>query len=171
MPRGVVYCRQSNRKGTNMKQLMLVISAWMTLVVGAETRTWLANVDGDWNTPGMWSDDTVPGSGDTADLSNLTGDKTITLPAAVSVENIVYSPTVGSVTNTLTLAGAALSVNNSLTVTSVPAPRMNYPDGHGDTILNKPITNIQMSEDGLISFDFMGGDKTAVNAVKESQKI
>ena len=62
---------------------------------------------------------------------------------------------------------SASFVNNSLTVTSVPAPRMNYPDVHGDTILNKPITNIQMSEDGLISFDFMGGDKTAVNAVKE----
>ena len=99
-----------------MKRLMLTIGALAMLSAGAETRTWLANVDGNWNTPGMWSGGVVPGSGDTADLSNLTGDKTITLPAAVSVENIVYSPTVGSVTNTLTLAGAALSVNNSLTV-------------------------------------------------------
>ena len=99
-----------------MKQLMLVISAWMTLVVGAETRTWLANVDGDWNTPGMWSGGAVPGSGDTADFSNLTGDKTITLPAAVTVDQIVYSPIVGSTTNKVTLAGSTLSVNTSITV-------------------------------------------------------
>ena len=99
-----------------MKQLMLVISAWTTLVVGAETRTWLANVDGDWNTPGMWSGGAVPGSGDTADFSNLTGDKTITLPAAVTVDQIVYSPIVGSTTNKVTLAGSTLSVNTSITV-------------------------------------------------------
>ena len=99
-----------------MKQLMLVISAWMTLVVGAETRTWLANVDGDWNTPGMWSGGAVPGGGDTADLSNLTGEKTLTLPAAVTVDQIVYAPAVGSATNKVTLTGSALSVNTSITV-------------------------------------------------------
>lgn len=99
-----------------MKQLMLVISAWATLVVGAETRTWLANVDGDWNTPGMWSGGAVPGGGDTADLSNLTGEKTLTLPAAVTVDQIVYAPAVGSATNKVTLTGSALSVNTSITV-------------------------------------------------------
>ena len=99
-----------------MKKLMLAICTLVAFAAGAETRTWLANVDGDWNTPGMWSGGAVPGSGDTADFSNLTGDKTITLTAAVSVEHIVYSPTVGSTTNTLTLAGATLSVDNSLTV-------------------------------------------------------
>ena len=57
-------------------------------------------------------------------------------------------------------------VNNELTVTSVPAPKMNYPDGAGDYLLDKPITNIQMSEDGLISFDFMGGDKTGIKYVE-----
>ena len=63
-----------------MKQLMLAIGALAALLAGAETRTWLANVDGNWNTPGMWSGGVVPGSGDTADFSNLTGEKTITLP-------------------------------------------------------------------------------------------
>ena len=56
-------------------------------------------------------------------------------------------------------------VNNELTVTSVPAPKMNYPNGAGDYLLDKPITNIRMTEDGLISFDFMGGDKTVVEHV------
>ena len=57
-------------------------------------------------------------------------------------------------------------VNNELTETSVPSPKMNYPNEEGKSLLNKPITNIQMSEDGLISFDFMGGDKTGIEQVK-----
>ena len=48
-------------------------------------------------------------------------------------------------------------VNDELTDTSVPAVRMNYPNAEGSMALSKPITNIRMSEDGLISFDFMGG--------------
>jgi hypothetical protein len=43
---------------------------------------------------------------------------------------------------------------------------MNYPNGAGDYLLDKPITNIKMSEDGLISFDFMGGDKTGIKYVE-----
>ena len=99
-----------------MKRLMMAICALAALSASAETRMWLANVDGDWNTPGMWSGSAVPGSGDTADFSNLTGDKTINLPAAVTVAGIVYSPTVGATTNKLTLAGATLSVGTSVTV-------------------------------------------------------
>ena len=61
-------------------------------------------------------------------------------------------------------------INNELTETSVPAPKMNYPNGAGDYLLNKPVTNIQMTEDGLISFDFMGGDKTGIEQVKPQTK-
>ena len=57
-------------------------------------------------------------------------------------------------------------VNNELTDTSVPAPKMNCPNDNGDTFLHKPITNIQMTEDGLISFDFMGGDQTGIENLK-----
>ena len=48
-------------------------------------------------------------------------------------------------------------VNNELTDNSVPPARMNYPNTKGNEFLGKPITNIQMSDDGLVSFDFMGG--------------
>ena len=48
-------------------------------------------------------------------------------------------------------------VNNELTDTSVPAATMYYPNEEGSTKLDKPITNISMTDDGLISFDFMGG--------------
>ena len=56
-------------------------------------------------------------------------------------------------------------VNDSLTETSVPAPIMNFRNEKGDSLLNKPITNIRMSEDGLISFDFMGGDPIVISGV------
>jgi M6 family metalloprotease-like protein len=49
-------------------------------------------------------------------------------------------------------------VNDSLTENSVPAPKMNNVNEQGDSLLRKSITNIRVSEDGLISFDFMGGD-------------
>ena len=32
-----------------MKKLMLAICTLVAFAAGAETRTWLANVDGDWN--------------------------------------------------------------------------------------------------------------------------
>jgi hypothetical protein len=47
-------------------------------------------------------------------------------------------------------------VNDALTETSVPAPVMFYPNEAGDSLLNKPITNITMSDDGLVSFVFLG---------------
>ncbi|MBR4897813.1 MAG: M6 family metalloprotease domain-containing protein [Prevotella sp.] len=57
-------------------------------------------------------------------------------------------------------------VNNELTDESVPAAKMNYPNEIGNSMLEKPITNISMSEDGLISFDFMGGVSTAIRDVR-----
>ncbi len=47
--------------------------------------------------------------------------------------------------------------NNELTDTSTPPATMFYPGYDEKTQLSKPVTNIQMTDDGLISFDFMGG--------------
>ena len=49
-------------------------------------------------------------------------------------------------------------VNDALTETSVPAPKMNEPNEAEEELLDKPITNITMSEDGLISFVFLGAE-------------
>lgn len=57
-------------------------------------------------------------------------------------------------------------VNNELTETSVPAPKMNYANEKGSLVLNKAISNIRMSEEGYVSFDFMGGDRTGILDVK-----
>lgn len=53
-------------------------------------------------------------------------------------------------------------INDALTDTSVPAPQMNYANEQGEKLLNKPITNIRMDDEGFISFDFMGGDQTGM---------
>ena len=52
-------------------------------------------------------------------------------------------------------------LNNQLTDTSTPAAVMFYPAG---ALLGKSITNITMTDDGLVSFDFMGGT-TAIGSV------
>lgn len=65
---------------------------------------------------------------------------------------------------------SATFVNDQLTDESVPAVKMNTPNVEGSMKLEKPITNIQMSEKGYISFDFMGGEgeTTAVNAIRQN---
>lgn len=52
--------------------------------------------------------------------------------------------------------------NHELTTVSTPAMNIYEIVAEGDSVLDKPITNIQMTDDGLISFDFMGGDKTGI---------
>lgn len=46
---------------------------------------------------------------------------------------------------------------DALTDTTIPAAVMITENAAGSKMLSKPITNIRTSEDGLISFDFMGG--------------
>lgn len=46
--------------------------------------------------------------------------------------------------------------NDALTDTSTPPATMFYPNLDSDILLGKPITNIRMNSEGLISFDFMG---------------
>ena len=56
-------------------------------------------------------------------------------------------------------------LNDSLTDTSVPAAVMFYPGLTGNPLFNKPITNIKMTDEGLISFDFMGGAPVVVDGI------
>ena len=54
--------------------------------------------------------------------------------------------------------------NRSLTDDSNPAASLFSPNSDGVNLMSKPITNIQMAEDGTISFDFLGGT-TAVEGI------
>lgn len=60
------------------------------------------------------------------------------------------------------MADGATAPNDSLTDFSTPYAKMNRPNINGSMILGKPITNIRVSDDGLVSFDFMGGDNTTI---------
>lgn len=63
-------------------------------------------------------------------------------------------------------------VNDELTDVSTPAAQMFYPNLEGEVAFGKPITGITMSEDGLISFDFMGGDEpTGLQLTEHGQKF
>lgn len=53
-------------------------------------------------------------------------------------------------------------VNSELTDTSVPSSKMHEANEKGTLLLNKPITNIRTTEEGLVSFDFMGGEQTGI---------
>ena len=55
-------------------------------------------------------------------------------------------------------------VNRELTDTSVPSPVMYNKNASGSKQLAKAITNISVSDDGLVSFDFMGGDHNGVES-------
>jgi hypothetical protein len=57
-------------------------------------------------------------------------------------------------------------VNDLLTDSSNPASVMFNNNAAGSKFLSKALTNIRMTDDGLISFDFMGGDPSAVQIVR-----
>lgn len=61
-------------------------------------------------------------------------------------------------------------VNDELTSTSTPAATMLTNNSEGKNVLTKPITNIKMTSNGLISFDFMGGSSTDIVTVKSDNQ-
>ncbi len=60
-----------------------------------------------------------------------------------------------------------LAVNNSLTDGSSPAATLFTPAADGRYLMGKPITNIRLSADGTISFDFMKGEDTGVETMSD----
>jgi hypothetical protein len=62
----------------------------------------------------------------------------------------------------------SLVVNRALTNTSEPPAMLFHDNAEGIMLMSKPITNIQMDENGYISFDFMM-DATGIEDVKDGQ--
>ena len=62
-----------------------------------------------------------------------------------------------------------LPLNDSLTDVSVPAAIMYNANGEGSTMLGKSISNIRMTDDGLVSFDFMGGEPTGISEMEDGR--
>ena len=65
------------------------------------------------------------------------------------------------------------TVNDMLTDSSKPRSAMFNRNSTGSTFLSKSITNIRVSEEGLVSFDFMGGDQTGIDELvhKENRPL
>ncbi|MBQ7419988.1 MAG: M6 family metalloprotease domain-containing protein [Prevotella sp.] len=57
--------------------------------------------------------------------------------------------------------------NHELTNTSTPAAQMKTKNAGDETLLSKPITNIQMNSEGLISFDFMADNALGIHQVRQ----
>ena len=57
---------------------------------------------------------------------------------------------------------ATLAVNNRLTDESSPAATLFTPAADGRLFMGKAITNIHLSADGAVSFDFMKGEETGI---------
>ena len=62
------------------------------------------------------------------------------------------------------------TVNNLLTDDSTPASVMFNANAEDSRNLSKPITNIRMSDDGLVTFDFMGGTPDAIQTVPADER-
>jgi len=72
--------------------------------------------------------------------------------------------------NSYYLSGAAYPSDtlNRLTDTTVPASLMYNPNINNDRYLSKSITNIRMSADGAISFDFMKDESSAIRTISST---
>ncbi|MBR4654731.1 MAG: hypothetical protein IKO72_15355 [Kiritimatiellae bacterium] len=95
----------------SMRQCLAAIMLMAAGMLPADTYYWKEDVGGEWKTGANWVGGSKPGSGDIADFSVITGDKTVNLGSAQEVSEIVYIPAVtAGATNKLTFTGSQLSV-------------------------------------------------------------
>jgi len=96
--------------------------------VQAVTRTWLSSTGGVWTSTANWSDNTIPGAGDTADLSAVTGAVDVTENIAVGA--ILYNPAFSGTTNTLTLlSDTAAPGSRSISLTTTAPSQIQVGEG------------------------------------------
>lgn len=62
------------------------------------------------------------------------------------------------------------TIADSLTDNSFPATIMNTTNTAGSNLLSKPISNIEVTTDGLVAFDFMGGSHAPVDILENTAK-
>src|ERR1019366_527417 len=106
-----------------MKTMASICLPVATLAVGfllttgvraaADTITWTNTTSGGWNTAANWSPNTVPGSPDTAIITNA--GVTVSLNGATTIGAIILG-TNGPGAVTLSLVGQTLTLNGPLTV-------------------------------------------------------
>src|SRR5580658_4942875 len=97
--------------------LGLLLSCFVVTVFPSQAAsiTWTNTTSGGWNTAGNWSPNQVPGSADTATITNA--GVTVSLSGSTTVGSIVLGASSGG-TATLSLANQTLALNGPLTVNS-----------------------------------------------------
>lgn len=96
--------------------------------VQAVTRTWLSSTGGVWTSPANWSDSTIPGADDTADLSAATG--AVDVAENIAVGAILYNPAFSGTTNTLTLlSDTAAPGSRSISLTTTAPSQIQVGEG------------------------------------------
>jgi len=83
----------------------------------AATITWTNSVDGNWSGTTNWSPNQVPGSSDTAVITN-DGTYTVTLDVGANVAGLVVGATSGVNTQTFLINGQTLTLNGQVMVNS-----------------------------------------------------
>jgi hypothetical protein len=94
---------------------LLVMAGWIS--AQAATITWTNTSGGNWNGAANWSPNQVPGSSDTAVITNA-GTYTVTLNASASVAGLVVGATNGAGTQTFLINGQTFTLNGQATINS-----------------------------------------------------
>src|ERR1017187_5127731 len=86
-------------------------------VTHATTITWTNTAGGNWSVAANWSPNQVPGSSDTAILTN-DGTYTVTMDVGPNIAGLVVGAPTGVNTQTLFASGQTLTLNGQVTVNS-----------------------------------------------------
>src|SRR5579859_310363 len=88
----------------------------VTVTSSGTTETWTGAVSSDWNTPGNWSGNTVPGAGNTAIIPGATPNDPVLSNAVLNNETIVVDQASQPQGNTIDLNGVTLGAGSALQV-------------------------------------------------------
>lgn len=97
----------------HIKTILATLSLGMALSAPAAEIVWTNTADGNWHTAANWSPNQVPGSGDTALITNG-GNYTVTISSDARVAGIVVGGE--TATQTVSLASATLTLGGPLTI-------------------------------------------------------
>jgi len=146
---------------TSFRRIFLLIAfVWCaSWRVQAATITWANPTSGNWSVAANWNPAQVPGSGDTALITNTMASYTVTLDVTATVGGLVVGGASGAKTVTLNQSGQELLLKGAATV----APSGVLDIGTGGMNISAPLTNngtVNWQGGGAI---LMYNDGTAAN--------
>ena len=100
--------------------MALVLTAALLAPVSthAANITWTNSVSGNWSATNNWSPNQVPGSSDTAVITNRRSTYTVTLNVNAAVAGLVLGAASGGATQTFSINGQTFTLNGQAMVNS-----------------------------------------------------